>query len=78
MIDLRLKNHDELEQFVRNIKKGKYNKGISLAYHEGNFGDEVGTTILGKLMWMLHERGLVDLVQKKIGFERFVYMGVVR
>lgn len=78
MIDLRLKNQDELETFVRKIKKGGYNKGVSIAYHEGNYGDGVGNTILGKLMWMLHERGLVDLVQKKIGFERFIYMGQVR
>lgn len=78
MIRLNQMNELELEQFERRICKGLYYKGVRVAYAEGNFGDEVNHTPIGKMMWDLHEKGIVNLVQRKIGFEKFQYEAVVR
>lgn len=78
MIRLTEMNELELEQFERRVKKGFYQKGVRIAYGEGNYGSEMHHTKLGQLMWSLHEAGIVSLVQRKIGFERFQYEGEVR
>lgn len=77
MIRLTEMNEMELEQFERRIKKGFYQKGVRISYAEGNYGNEVHKSKLGQLMWNLHESGIVALVQRKIGFERFQYEGEV-
>lgn len=78
MIRLTEMNEMELEQFERRVKKGFYQRGVSIEYHIGCFGDEVNHTKLGSFMWKLYEIGIVDLVQKKLGFERFGYWGIVK
>lgn len=78
MIRLADMNQDELEQFERRIKKGFYKSGVTVAYHEGCFEDEVGFTPLGKLMWRLHELGKVELFQKKLDHNLFQYLGYVK
>lgn len=77
MIDLTKMNDDALEQFERRANQGKYQSGTVFAYHDGNFGDEVGFSRLGKLAWKLHERGKARLFQKKLGNERHLYLGVM-
>lgn len=78
MIRLKQMNELELEQFERRIRKGFYQKGVRVAYAEGNFGDEIHHTPIGKMMWDLHEKGVVSLVQRKLGFEKFQYEAEVR
>lgn len=71
--------HQDPERVFRNALKPNANpRGTIITYGEGNFGDEIGLTTIGKLAWDAYERGEVELVQKKIGFERHLYMAVVK
>lgn len=78
MIRLADMNQDELEQFERRVKRGFYKSGVVIEYHVGAFGDEVGFTPLGKLMWRLYELGKVELFQKKLDHNLFQYLGYVK
>lgn len=69
---------DAMRVFSNAVKPGANEKGFVIQYVEGNFGDEIGLTKIGKMAWDFYERGLIELVQKKIGFERHLYLGVVK
>lgn len=79
MTTVNLTKHDEPERVFRNALKPNANpRGTVIVYAEGNFGDEIGTTAIGRMAWDAYERGEVELVQKKIGFEQHLYMAVVK
>lgn len=73
------KTFDEQSRVFRNaVKPNANDKGFVIQYAEGNFGDEIGLTKIGKLARELSDTGAVYLVQKKLGFERFAYWAVVK
>lgn len=83
MLDLtRKKPEDALRVFQNAIKPNANQTGFIIMYHQGNFGDQIADekfgTALGKFARQAYERGLVDLVQKKVGFEEHMYYAVVK
>lgn len=69
---------DQSRVFRNAVKPNANDKGFVIQYAEGNFGDEIGLTNIGKLARELNEAGSVYLFQKKLGFERFAYWAMVR
>lgn len=80
MIKLHEQSELDREQTIRRLRNGKYNKGHRIAYHEGDFADEVGATLLGKQVRALWDAGLVHLFQQKVASEprRYVYFVEVK
>lgn len=83
MLDLtRKKPEDALRVFQNALKPNANPPGFHIAYHQGHFGEQVADekfgTALGKFARQAYERGLVNLVQKKVGVEDHIYYAVVK
>lgn len=79
MIDLTKDNKPQ--ERLRAIMGNKWReKGDWIAYAEGDFGDEIGKTPVGKAAMEYAEDGMLHLFQRKVQDEprRYVYLGRVR
>lgn len=78
-VNLTKLHESERARVFRNALKPNANpSGSKIVYHQGDFGDEIGTTELGRIAWEAYERGDVMLVQKTYDMGQHLYMAVVK
>lgn len=74
----KLHESDRARVFRNALKQNANPRGTCITYHQGDFGDEIGTTELGRIAWEAYERGDVALVQKTYDMGQHLYMAVVK
>ena len=79
MIDL-TKAKDQIRALKNALEPNINQKGTYILYHQGDFGDEVGKTPLGRAVYDMSTQGKVHLVQKITQQEprQYNYYAVVR
>lgn len=79
MIDL-TKSKDPSRVLKNALEPGINAAGTHIAYHEGDYADQINSKPVGRMAWDLMKSGRVHLFQKMLHTEprRYQYLAVVR